>query len=159
MDRNIFCPTCGYNLRGLPDGACPECGQPFEAAKLSAVLRRPRVTMSMIIVDLIMWPVLFWVLLVPFFLFLGLLLASLTVRWFDSLYPGVVVTAVAGFVLTFVITRTICIDLAQQTLELKRRRDPGGQYRTQAQYQALYAVIQVVVMVLPMPAVLAVLVF
>ena len=23
------CPTCGYDLRGLPDQRCPECGTPF----------------------------------------------------------------------------------------------------------------------------------
>jgi hypothetical protein len=26
-DRDAFCPVCGYNLRDLTSGACPECGQ------------------------------------------------------------------------------------------------------------------------------------
>jgi hypothetical protein len=30
----IFCPTCRYQLRGLPDGRCPECGEEFTRAKL-----------------------------------------------------------------------------------------------------------------------------
>ena len=29
-DRDTPCPGCGYNLRGLPDSTCPECGIPIE---------------------------------------------------------------------------------------------------------------------------------
>lgn len=30
----VTCPKCGYLLRGLPDGNCPECGKPFERGRL-----------------------------------------------------------------------------------------------------------------------------
>jgi hypothetical protein len=30
----VFCPRCRYSLRGLRDGLCPECGQPFERGAL-----------------------------------------------------------------------------------------------------------------------------
>lgn len=30
----IYCPKCEYLLRGLPDGRCPECGEPFERGHL-----------------------------------------------------------------------------------------------------------------------------
>gem|GEM_PF-503192 len=30
IDRDIFCQTCGYNLRGLVSNRCPECGSSFE---------------------------------------------------------------------------------------------------------------------------------
>ncbi len=30
IDRDIFCQTCGYNLRGLTSNRCPECGSSFE---------------------------------------------------------------------------------------------------------------------------------
>lgn len=35
-----MCPTCRYDLSGLPDGACPECGRSFERAQLEAEYRR-----------------------------------------------------------------------------------------------------------------------
>ncbi len=28
-DRDVPCPGCGYNLRGLPSDRCPECNQPL----------------------------------------------------------------------------------------------------------------------------------
>lgn len=28
-DRDVRCPSCGYNLRDLRSAACPECGQPL----------------------------------------------------------------------------------------------------------------------------------
>lgn len=33
-DHAYPCPNCYYDLRGLPDGRCPECGCPFIAADL-----------------------------------------------------------------------------------------------------------------------------
>ncbi len=30
IERDVFCPTCGYNLRGLTAGNCPECGTEFD---------------------------------------------------------------------------------------------------------------------------------
>jgi hypothetical protein len=32
----LKCPTCGYDVRGLPENRCPECGRPFDPA----ILRR-----------------------------------------------------------------------------------------------------------------------
>lgn len=32
---DFLCPGCGYNLRGLTRDRCPECGRPFERARLS----------------------------------------------------------------------------------------------------------------------------
>lgn len=31
IDVEVFCPTCGYNLRGLTGNRCPECGSDIEA--------------------------------------------------------------------------------------------------------------------------------
>ncbi len=30
----VYCPKCHYLLRGLPDGRCPECGDPFDRGRL-----------------------------------------------------------------------------------------------------------------------------
>ena len=37
-DRDVPCPLCGYNLRGLTAARCPECGQPL---RLSVALTDP----------------------------------------------------------------------------------------------------------------------
>jgi hypothetical protein len=28
-ERDVDCPVCGYNLRGVPGRVCPECGRPI----------------------------------------------------------------------------------------------------------------------------------
>ncbi|MFO0835357.1 MAG: hypothetical protein U0638_10320 [Phycisphaerales bacterium] len=38
-ERDVACPSCGYNLRGLQSPACPECNQ---ALKLQVGLVEPR---------------------------------------------------------------------------------------------------------------------
>ena len=38
-DRNVLCPLCGYNLRGLTSERCPECG---ESLRLQVGLLEPR---------------------------------------------------------------------------------------------------------------------
>lgn len=35
-DREGACSTCGYDLRGLPDPRCPECGTECSRADLEA---------------------------------------------------------------------------------------------------------------------------
>lgn len=40
LETDLICVGCGYNLRGqLPDGNCPECGEPVEKSLKSDYLR------------------------------------------------------------------------------------------------------------------------
>jgi hypothetical protein len=34
LERDLLCPLCDYNLRGLSDPRCPECGHQFDWAEL-----------------------------------------------------------------------------------------------------------------------------
>src|SRR3954468_19436061 len=39
-DQDVLCPLCGYNLRGLPEARCPECGGQFDWPDLLDPTRR-----------------------------------------------------------------------------------------------------------------------
>ena len=38
----IYCRTCSYNLHGLPENRCPECGNAFDPADPKTFRRWPR---------------------------------------------------------------------------------------------------------------------
>lgn len=41
LDRRAFtCKKCGYDLHGLPESRCPECGSDFDPAEREAILAR-----------------------------------------------------------------------------------------------------------------------
>jgi rubrerythrin len=41
---NVSCPSCGYNLTGLNEARCPECGAKFTLDELFAA--QPRETVG-----------------------------------------------------------------------------------------------------------------
>jgi hypothetical protein len=63
-ERDVACPGCGYNLRGVSGARCPEC-----ARGLSLVIERPgmappvRLTMTVVLLQLAMacWSVIVWI--------------------------------------------------------------------------------------------------
>lgn len=40
--RSALCPSCGYNLRGLTELVCPECGKPVTFVALDAAAKSRR---------------------------------------------------------------------------------------------------------------------
>ncbi len=108
----VRCLTCGYSLRGLPDGRCPECGASFERGRLLVDIyarsRRPagdrwrRVTMWLINLSLI-GLALVWVVMLGVWLavrrdaggFMDFLLAHDPRPWFAAGF-GVALTATLG---------------------------------------------------------------
>ncbi|MEM9373862.1 MAG: hypothetical protein AAGA55_09475 [Planctomycetota bacterium] len=40
--RDVPCPGCGYNLRGLRDTACPECDEPLSIRSIRYARKDPR---------------------------------------------------------------------------------------------------------------------
>ncbi len=36
IDEDLYCPECGYNLRGIPEDRCPECGFGYDRGAIRA---------------------------------------------------------------------------------------------------------------------------
>jgi hypothetical protein len=108
--RDIPCPSCRYNLRGLRRGACPECGAP-----LSLHVGTPRIAISGWLLALLASAVPFGFALV--LLGLAIFGALVQVAWLPGDWNALPVIAVAaalsaGFVFLIARRREELIDLA-----------------------------------------------
>lgn len=54
----VFCPNCGYDLTGLAEARCPECGQEFSEAALQQEYARPKTTVGKAVARIMLLPLL-----------------------------------------------------------------------------------------------------
>ncbi len=62
-DMDIPCPHCGYNLRGIVEPRCPECGREFDSDQLLRLWVRcemPPPPLHWIVWNIYRHPVTFW---------------------------------------------------------------------------------------------------
>lgn len=83
MDPTLYCPACGYNLTGLPEDRCPECGRPFSRAELlRRTLLGPQISSRSVLFFFWGVPLAFWLLGGVFFLLLNVTQRQLAQRVF-----------------------------------------------------------------------------
>jgi hypothetical protein len=63
----LYCPKCGYNLTGLTEDRCPECGEKFSRAELAAIggIKHPSIVWFLVVLTLL--PIVFAVLVFKVF--------------------------------------------------------------------------------------------
>lgn len=53
LDKHLACPQCGYDLHGIPEERCPECGFGYDAAALrsmAATLEWTRLAVARVVI-------------------------------------------------------------------------------------------------------------
>ena len=60
----LICPVCEYNLTGLAENRCPECGQPFDPVKLRRPVNEPELTGLMADIRPMSWPTVLFIQLI-----------------------------------------------------------------------------------------------
>lgn len=126
----VFCARCGYELRGLPDSRCPECGETFNRTRLLVDqyvrCRRPRTDVRHRVgrwLDTAAWallltpPVALWI------------LGTITLRW-SSRFPWLystdwvlrIVRAAIGLQILGAVCMVVAIVLVYATIPPRSKR-------------------------------------
>lgn len=122
-EKYVYCPRCDYNLHGLPDGDCPECGTPFEVEQLKLSRVAYKGSFKDVVGTLIGWPMMVWLAVIPV---VGMILLPFVMLFVVIMDSDRFTTACAwglaavlvGVVLYY--TARLCQDLARQTHRILR---------------------------------------
>ncbi|MGB1126372.1 MAG: hypothetical protein ACPG4Q_14305 [Phycisphaeraceae bacterium] len=128
-EKYVYCPVCDYNLHGLDDGNCPECGTPFEREKLKLSRVGRKETFKDVVGTLLGWPFMVWLAVVPAVGMVLLPIVMLLIVTTGSRNTAIICVSLAllcvfGIVLFY--TFTICRDLGRQAHRILRARNPDG---------------------------------
>ena len=141
-ELRLHCPRCGYNLRGLPDGKCPECGTPFERDTL-ARMDQPTVSMGAIRLFAVVWPVIYLVFIAPPATVVALVIWFFLEELMDSKMNQWFLPALFYIVLAFVVSWPVCTDLARQTARYKRLNEDEYEIISARRFFIQYMLIEV----------------
>lgn len=118
-----FCLECGYDLAGLPQARCPECGTEFDVHEIVGEMQRRQMTMPQMLLRLLLAPaaILSFLLLIMFMANISIgppgELALNLLQWFGWLV--VWGSLVGGVVTSIQVARGLCWNRA-----IRRRRSP-----------------------------------
>ena len=117
-DQDIGCPKCGYNLRGLEDDSCPECG---ERAELVLRLADARGALGALVVTIVGLSLTLGMTSLACFNILGFWI--ITGRLFHSIQLIVMQLIVFGFFVgTIIILVVVARRRGRAWFERRRRR-------------------------------------
>lgn len=154
-DKYIYCPSCDYNLHGLPDGDCPECGIAFDRKQLSQSRVGRKESFTDVFGTLAGWPAMVWLALIPAISVVLLPFVMLLSAVSGSEYVGIICFSIAiAVVIGLVLYHTvlICKDLGRQTHRILRTGAPQKEHPSkETLFWLLLAVEAFAILVFPAP--------
>ena len=125
LQTDIACLECGYNLRGIPDGECPECGEAFTRKHLLALLRRRPFKFGSLAFNAVAWIVLYWLTIGPGLIIGCFLLSAFLDKVFGHTWLTAGFSLLLGAGLTLWFTWAVAADAAQKIAYNRRLRRPN----------------------------------